>query len=115
MKEDVEHLTKINYLLTRRNEYLQDLLWGIRKYLEEFFSSQKELEKEKEKQKNIENWETILKIVKEDIDKAYIYIDYSSNKENISAKKQYIKQMKKNACISTDKLKFINLFSEFQS
>lgn len=34
MKEDKEYLDKINYLLTRRNEYLQDLLWEIRRYLE---------------------------------------------------------------------------------
>ena len=34
MKEDSEHLQKINYLLTRRNEYLQELLWEIRRYLE---------------------------------------------------------------------------------
>ena len=34
MKKDVEYLEKINYLLTRRNEFLQDLIWDIRQYLE---------------------------------------------------------------------------------
>lgn len=33
MKEDIKHLQKINYLLTRRNEFLQDLLWDLRNYL----------------------------------------------------------------------------------
>ena len=85
----------------------------VKKYLAAFLSSKKESEKEKEKQKNIANWNELINIVNEDIDRALIYIDYSSSKENVNAKKQYIKQMKKDGCIFTDKVKFIELFSEF--
>ena len=34
MREDYNRVREINYLLTKRNEYLQDLLWNIREYLE---------------------------------------------------------------------------------
>lgn len=85
----------------------------VKKYISAFNYSQREFEKEKEKQKNIKNWDELINIVNEDIDKALIYIDYSSSIENINAKKQYIKQVKKDGFVQTDKVKFIELFSEF--
>ena len=33
MRADYEVLEKINYLLNKRNDYLQDLLWTIREYI----------------------------------------------------------------------------------
>ena len=91
----------------------EDVKSEVKKYLAEFLISQKEVEKENEKQKNIQNWNDVINVVNEDIDKAYLYIDYSLSKDNISAKKQYIKQIKKNGCIITDRVKFLELFSEF--
>ena len=85
----------------------------VRRYLDEFSISQKEVKKENEKLHNIQNWNDVIKVVNEDIDKAYLYIDYSSSKENINAKKQYISQIKRNGHIITDKVKFLDLFSEF--
>ena len=50
---------------------------AVKKFLSEFISSDKKQKIEDEKKKNLENWQEIIDIVEQDIDKAYLYIDYS--------------------------------------
>lgn len=83
------------------------------KYLLEFVASDKKSKKEEEKQKNLDNWQEIIDMVKQDIDRSYLYIDYSLPNISITSKKHYISAMKENNCIVTDKKKFIELISEF--
>ncbi|MBQ8886278.1 MAG: hypothetical protein IJY61_01075 [Candidatus Gastranaerophilales bacterium] len=85
---------------------------AVKKFLSEFISSDKKQKIEDEKKKNLENWQEIIDIVEQDIDKAYLYIDYSLSNASINAKKHYISSMKKYKCIVTDKKKFIDLITE---
>lgn len=85
----------------------------VRSLLTDLRLSDKQEKDEENKKKNKKNWQEIIDIVEKDIDKAYLYINYSLENENISAKKQYIKQIKKNGYILTDKKEFIKLMCEF--
>lgn len=85
----------------------------VRSLLSDLKLSDKKEKEEENKEKNKKNWQEIIDIVEQDKNKAYVYIDYSSKKENVSAKKQYIKQMKKNGYILTDKKEFVALMFEF--
>lgn len=44
MEKDHEILEKINYLLTKRNDFLQDLLWKIRTYIKDCQHGEKVLD-----------------------------------------------------------------------
>lgn len=85
----------------------------VRSLIFDFKLADKKKKENEDKEKNKNNWQEIIDIVEQDKNKAYVYIDYSLKKENVSAKKQYIKQMKKNGYILTDKNEFITLMSEF--
>lgn len=91
----------------------KDIESQVKVLLADFKFGDKKLKEEEENEKNKQNWQEITEIITKDKDKAYLYVDYSLKKENISAKKHYIKQMKKNGYISTDKNQFVNLMIEF--
>ncbi|MCD7780466.1 MAG: hypothetical protein LUH05_07325 [Candidatus Gastranaerophilales bacterium] len=91
----------------------EELEKSIRSFLNNFSQSEKKEQEEKDKDKNQKNWEEIINIVNEDIDKALLYVDYSMPKDNIKHKKEYINQIKQNGYISTDKKQFISLLTEF--
>lgn len=86
---------------------------SVRKYLSDFSLSEKQEKEEDEKEKNIRNWQEITEIAASDINRAYLYIDFSASKENINCKKEYINKIKKQGYILTDKKQFISLLSEF--
>ncbi len=85
---------------------------NVRRYLCEFANLKKKAKEKKQKEDNEKNWQQIKEIISEDINKAYIYIDFSLKPENIKAKKDYINQIQKNGYIETDKKEFMTLISE---
>lgn len=89
-----------------------DIENAVRRYLSDFSTSKKKEKERKEKDDNIKNWQEINEIITQDVNKAYLYIDFSLNNESIKNKKDYIKQIQKNGYISTDKKQFINLLTE---
>ncbi len=82
---------------------------AVRQYLTDFKVSEEKQKKVNNKTKNFNNWQEIINL--EEFDKAYLYIDYSLSDESIKAKKNYIKQIQNNEIITTDKNKFLMLFS----
>lgn len=102
-EEQEKEIKNIKDLETEKN---------VRRYLIEFANSKKKEQEKKDKENNIKNWQQINEIITQDINKAYLYIDYSLNSENIKNKKDYIKQIQKNGYIETDKKQFIDLMSE---
>lgn len=85
----------------------------VRNYLYDFSLSEKKQEEEIAKEKNIKNWQEIIDIAKSDIDKALLYIDFNGKSDDIKSKKEYIKLIKKQNFILTDKKQFISLLSEY--
>lgn len=85
----------------------------VRNYLYDFSLSGKKQEEEIAKEKNIKNWQEIIDIAKSDIDKALLYIDFNGKSDDIKSKKEYIKLIKKQNFILTDKKQFILLLSEY--
>ena len=85
----------------------------IRSYLNDFSLSEKKQDEEELKEKNIKNWKEIIEISKTDVNKAFLYIDFSGKQEDVKSKKDYINQIKKQNFISTDKKQFISLLSEY--
>ena len=90
----------------------EDIKLAAKKFLTEFIRSEKKQKEENIKQKNFENWNEVIAVVEQDIDSAYLYIDYSLPNGSINAKKHYISSMKENKCIVTDKKKFLELITE---
>ena len=64
------------------------------------------------KEKNQDNWNEIIKLAKEDINSAVLYIDHSLKNDSITAKKEYIKQIRKNGNVKTNIEEFFKLFDE---
>lgn len=85
----------------------------VRNYLYDFSLSEKKQEEVIAKEKNIKNWQEIIDIAKSDIDKALLYIDFNGKSDDIKSKKEYIKLIKKQNFILTDKKQFISLLSEY--
>ena len=85
----------------------------VRNYLYDFSLSEKKQEELIAKEKNIKNWQEIIEIAKSDIDKALLYIDFNGKSDDIKSKKEYIKLIKKQDFILTDKKQFISLLSEY--
>ncbi len=85
----------------------------VRGYLNDFSLSEKKQEEEELKEKNIKNWKEIIEITETDINKAFLYIDFSGKPEDVKSKKDYINLIKKQDFISTDKKQFISLLSEY--
>ncbi len=85
---------------------------AVRRYLSDFSNSKKKENEQKEKEANIKNWQEINEIIVQDVNKAYLYIDFSLSNEAIKSKKDYIKQIQKKGYILTDKKQFINLLAE---
>lgn len=81
----------------------------VRKYLAEFLQEKEKVEKLQEQEKNENNWKEIISILEKEPDKAELYIDYTLSKESISSKKSYIKNIRKNGYITTNKDVFLNL------
>ena len=90
----------------------EDIKLAAKKFLAEFIRSEKKQKEENIKQKNFENWSEVIAVVEQDIDSAYLYIDYSLPNVSVNAKKHYISSMKENKCIITDKKKFLELITE---
>jgi len=91
----------------------KDLEKYVRKYLSDFTQSEKKDKERKDKEKNILNWQEIEKIANEDIDRAFLYIDYQADDSNIKHKKDYLIKIKKDGYIKTDKKQFIDLLVEY--
>lgn len=85
---------------------------NVRRYLVNLSILKKQEKEKKEKEDNIKNWQKINEILAQDINKAYLYIDFSLNPEHTKNKKDYIKQIQKNGYITTDKKQFIDLINE---
>ena len=86
----------------------KDIKNAVRKYISDFKIFEKKSEELDERQKNSENWQTIINL--EEFDKALLNIDYSLNEESIKCKKSYIAKIIKEGFIKTDKTKFLELF-----
>ena len=100
---DVENEKEIKQV---KDKEIEDL---IRKYLAEFVEKKKILDKEQDKDKNEKNWKEIISILEKEPDRAELYIDYTLNRESINSKKNYIKNIRGNGYIETDKNVFVNL------
>ena len=85
----------------------------VKNYLDDFSLSEKKQEEVIAKEKNIKNWQEIIEISKTDIDKALLYIDFNGKSDDIKSKKEYIKLIKNQDFILTDKKQFISLLSEY--
>ncbi len=84
----------------------------IRKYLLDFKNDKKKSDSKQKQEKNEKNWLEIVSLMEKQTDNAEMYIDYTLDKESINSKKMYIKNMRKNGFIITDKTVFIDLFSK---
>lgn len=85
----------------------KDIQALAKNYLSEFKQQKQKSEKKEKENKNEENWKEIISVFAEENDKAELYIDYTLDNETISAKKAYIKNMRKNGYIQTDKTLFL--------
>ncbi|HIS89939.1 TPA: hypothetical protein IAA87_11045 [Candidatus Avigastranaerophilus faecigallinarum] len=85
----------------------------VRNYIYDFSLSEKKKEEVIAKEKNIKNWQEIIEIAKTDIDKALLYIDFNGKSDDIKSKKEYIKLIKKQDFILTDKKQFVSLLAEY--
>ena len=81
----------------------------VRKYVDEFIQQKKKTEKLQEQEKNENNWKEIISILEKTPDKAELHIDYTLSKESINSKKSYIKTIRKQGYITTNRTSFINL------
>ena len=73
----------------------------------------KRIKDREEKDNNIKNWNEIKEILQTQPDRAFLYIDYTADLENIRIKKDYVKQILKSGSITTDKKKFVDLLQEY--
>ena len=83
-----------------------------RKFLSIFLSEKKKTDENLEKEKNEQNWQEIIKILETEPDKAELYIDYSLSEQSQKAKKNYIKNIRKDGCVKTDKKEFLELLEK---
>lgn len=85
----------------------------VEKLIRKFLIVHKTLKKEnkdlEEKEKNESNWKEIIDILNSEPDKAELYIDYTLKEESSNAKKDYIRNVRKNGYVETDKKKFLEI------
>ena len=86
-----------------------------RKFLSTFLSGKKKFEENSENEKNEQNWQEIIKILETEPDRAELYIDYSLSEKSQSKKKEYIKNIRKDGYIKTDKKEFFTLLEKIYS
>lgn len=86
-----------------------------RKFLSDFAFEKKKSEENSEKEKNEQNWQEIIKILEVEPDKAELYIDYSLPEKSQNMKKEYIKNIRKDGYIKTDKKEFLDLLEKIYS
>ncbi len=84
----------------------------VKHYLFDFKLEQKKVKELQQKEANENNWKEIISKLNAEPDKAELFIDYTLNDESIKAKKLYIKLMRKNGYIKTDKNEFLSLLEE---
>lgn len=96
----------------------KDIQSLARNYFSEFKYEKKKNEKKEKQEKNENNWKDIVSAVASDLDKAELYIDYTLDEESIKSKRLYIKNIRKNGYICTDKNYFLSLlkmmFDDFE-
>jgi hypothetical protein len=83
-----------------------------KQFLNDFKISEKRKKETENKNKNSQNWQDIVNLAKTDIDKAFLYIDYSLGTKNVKFKKDYLTQLKKQGYIKTNFDEFLKLLSE---
>ncbi len=82
------------------------------KLFKDFAVLEKRKKKEEEISENEKDWDKILEIAKTDITSAVLYIDYTLSTSHIRAVKEYLTQIKNKGYISTDKERFLEVFTE---
>ena len=92
-----------------KNKELEEI---IRKFLSDFKKDKKKREEDENRNQNENNWQEIISQLKNDKDKAILYIDYTLDEKNQKKKKNYIENIRKNGYIQTDKKEFLNLLKE---
>lgn len=92
-----------------------DIKISAKQFYLHFQKSDKISKAKEDKDNNIKNWQEIIEKTKQDVNTAILYIDYSSSKENIKAKKDFINKIREFGIIKTDTTKFCNLFQEIFS
>ena len=86
----------------------------IKTFISDLDRSKKQTEEEEKKEKNASNWKEIISILNSEPDKAFLYIDFSCEDSNQNAKLRYIKNIRKNGYINTDKTKFFEILKEIR-
>ena len=81
-------------------------------FLKDFSLAEKREQEQKEKDNNEKNWQEIINAVKDNINNATLFIDYTLKEAHISAAKKYIKQIKTKGYVESDKKEFVSLFKE---
>lgn len=84
----------------------------VKHYLFDFKLEQKKAKELQQKESNENNWKEIISKLNSEPDIAELFIDYTLDDESIKAKKLYIKLMRKNGYIKTDKNEFLSVLEE---
>ena len=87
----------------------------VRHYFSSFKLEEKILKEKEHKEKNEKNWKEVINALEMQQDKAELYIDFTLGNDSINAKKEYIKLIRKNGVITTDKKKFLSVLDKFLS
>ena len=103
---DEKNQTEINEIKDKELENL------VKHYLSDFKLEEKRTKELKEKETNENNWKEIISKLSSEPDRTELFIDYTLNDESIKAKKFYIKQMRANGYINTDKKEFLSLLED---
>ena len=88
---------------------------NIRHYFSSFKLEEKKLKEKEKKENNEQNWKEIISALETEPDKAELHIDFTLDNDSINAKKEYIKLIRKNGVIKTDKKKFLSVLEKFLS
>lgn len=84
----------------------------VKHYLSDFKLEEKRTKEVQQKEANENNWKEIISKLSSEPDRAELFIDYTLNDESIKAKKLYIKQMRADGYINTDKKEFLSLLED---
>lgn len=84
----------------------------IKKYLQIFKQEKKKNEEQLKIDKNIKNWNELISLTKTDLNKAELYIDFSLDEDSVKAKKDYIKTIRKDGFIKSNKKLFLDLLAK---
>ncbi len=103
---DEKNQAEINEIKDKELENL------VKHYLADFKLEEKRTKEFQQKETNENNWKEIISKLSSEPDKAELFIDYTLDDESIKAKKLYIKLMRKNGYIKSDKNEFLSLLEE---